>query len=74
MTDEPDWSQIDATPEQIQVWMRARIADDAFALWLKVEAPEVLVARLAWEAFQHFHRPYHINRMKAWAAEILGAG
>lgn len=56
---EPDWTQRDATQEEVKAWMRERKEFTS--------EPNAL----AYAAFNHFARPYHINVMRKLAEEIL---
>jgi hypothetical protein len=71
MMSEPDWSQIDATEEQVKAWMREQITSNAVARLLAGE-PDTVAPRLAWEAHNHFHRPFHIRVLHKWAIDIIG--
>lgn len=59
MSEEPDWTLVDATMEQVKEWLRKgaaaqRSADD-----------------LTQAAFEHFARPFHKNVIRKWAEEAV---
>jgi hypothetical protein len=69
MNDEPDWSQIDATEEQIKAWMHARVTD----VTLESRSAKLTFAgKLAWEAHEHFRRPFHLAVLRRFACQVLG--
>lgn len=57
--DEPDWSQIDPSADQVKEWMRAHASDYA--------SPR----ELGRGAHEHFHRPFHINVLVDWAQAVM---
>jgi hypothetical protein len=59
MTEEPDWSQRDADRETVLAWMRIHAFDFA--------DPEML----AFEAHEHFCRPFHILVLRRMAIEAF---
>jgi hypothetical protein len=60
MIDEPDWTQIDPTEDQVREWMREHAAAHENAL------------ALARAAHEHFARPFHIRVLERWALEVWG--
>jgi hypothetical protein len=58
VTDEPDWTQEDASPETVRAWMKEHTkGGDA--------------ETLARAAYEHFARPYHLSVLRQMAAEYL---
>jgi hypothetical protein len=54
-----DWSQQDATKEQIEAWLRQHAGEYDSAILL------------AWVAHEHFCRPFHINVLQDMARKAF---
>jgi len=61
--EEPDWSQRDPSTQEVKDWMKERSNTLKFG--------DGSIDRLARNAFEHFHRPFHINVLLKWASEMV---
>lgn len=71
MAEKPDWTQRDATPDEIKAWMRDHAAPSKTD---PTHAFAMTAGELAWMAFNHFARPYHLSVMREWAKEVYAEG
>lgn len=60
MADEKDWTQVDATGDEVRAWMREHVLE------------HTTPTELARAAHEHFARPFHLNVLIDMAEKLYG--